>query len=101
MPDPAPYLYQLSGGQNARQGPDPALDSGKTIWCGRVLDERSIEPGETWREELKDAVEECDVLLPLIHADWHKDQDDESGEKSLNQPHDWIRQEIATALKAK
>ncbi len=65
------------------------------------LDEQSIVPGQAWREELEDAVQKCEVLLALIHPDWHKDQDDESGEKSLSQPQDWIRREIATALQAK
>ena len=64
------------------------------------LDRESIPPGTPSRDELRQAVEQCDVLLALIHADWHKDQDPESGEKSLNNPQDWIRQEIATALQA-
>ena len=57
------------------------------------LDEASIAPGQLWRPELKQAVSDCDVLLALIHPDWHKDQDESSGEKSLRQPQDWIRQD--------
>ncbi|MEM6261920.1 MAG: SUMF1/EgtB/PvdO family nonheme iron enzyme [Bacteroidota bacterium] len=62
------------------------------------LDEASLKAGDKWAPELKTAVSEAEVLLALIHPDWHKDQDEASGDKSLSQPHDWIRQEIGTAL---
>ncbi len=64
------------------------------------LDEASIAPGSSWAKELKTSVEKCHVLLALIHTDWHKDQDLETGDKCLSRDQDWIRQEIATALKS-
>jgi hypothetical protein len=47
------------------------------------LDEESVEPGREWPEALRQGVRECQVLLALIHPDWHKDQE-ESGAKSLD-----------------
>ncbi len=64
------------------------------------LDEATIAPGRPWRMELRQAVQGCELLLAMIHGEWHKDQDEASGEKSLDQDHDWVRQEIATALQA-
>ncbi len=63
------------------------------------LDEESIPPGTKWPDELRQAVHHCHLLLPLIHPDWHKDQE-ESGERSLHQAGDWVRLELETALKA-
>jgi formylglycine-generating enzyme required for sulfatase activity len=64
------------------------------------LDEATIAPGCPWRPELQQAVQNCELLLAMIHAEWHKDQDQDSGEKSLMQEFDWVRQEIGAALKA-
>ena len=71
---------------------ESSLGEGSTF-----LDEESIDPGTKWPEALRQAVRECQVLLVLIHPDWHKDQE-ESGAKSLDQEGDWVRQEIAMAL---
>ncbi len=102
MPDPAPIFINYRRTKTRDKALILRWILEKEFGAGVVfLDERSIEPGEPWEQELKDAVENCKVLLSLIHADWHKDQDYESGEKSLSQPDDWIRQEIATALQAK
>ena len=62
------------------------------------LDEASIVPGQPWNDELKQALDKCHVLLALIHVDWHRDQE-KSGRQSLFSDGDWIRQELAEALK--
>jgi hypothetical protein len=43
-------------------------------------------------------VAKCDVLLAVIGRDW-LDTHDDAGDRRLDDPNDWVRLEIATALK--
>jgi hypothetical protein len=58
----------------------------------------SIEPGEDFVERITAAVASCDVLLALIGPDWLTITDEE-GRRRLNDPGDYVRVEIETALK--
>jgi TIR domain len=60
----------------------------------------SIEPGEDFVERIKAAVGSCDVLLALIGPQWLTITD-ESGQRRLDNPDDYVRLEIETALKRK
>jgi len=51
------------------------------------VDFRSLPPGEPYPDELRANLARCDVLLAVIHPDWHND---------LSK---WVRFEIATALR--
>ena len=56
----------------------------------------SIPSGLDFRQGLERAVRECDLLLALIGEHWM--QADESGRRRLDNPHDYVRMEIALAL---
>jgi hypothetical protein len=62
------------------------------------MDVDTIEPGQDFVETLNRAVGICDVLLVLIGPMW-LDISDESGARRLDNPNDFVRLEIASALK--
>jgi len=64
------------------------------------MDIDTIEPGADFTEALQKAVSACDVLLAIIGPDWATAADT-SGKPRLNDPDDWVRVEIAAALKRK
>ncbi len=51
-------------------------------------------------EEIDQAVRSCDVMVVVIGDGW-LDARDASGKKRLDQPDDWVRQEIAAGLRQK
>lgn len=61
------------------------------------FDQRTIEPGDVWDASIKSAVEAATVVLVLIGKKWFTEQD-EWGMRRLDQPQDWVRLEIETAL---
>ena len=60
----------------------------------------NIEPGEDFVERITAAVGLCDVLLALIGAQWLT-MTDEKGQRRLDNPEDYVRLEIETALTRK
>jgi hypothetical protein len=62
------------------------------------MDVDSVALGRDFRESLHDSLESCDVLLALIGPSW-LDSKDPAGKRRLDDPSDFVRQEIATALK--
>jgi hypothetical protein len=60
----------------------------------------SIEPGEDFVERITATVSSCDVLLALIGPQWLKITDEE-GRCRLDNPGDYVRVEIETALTRK
>ncbi len=83
--------------------------------AGRVADELSntfgaehvfrdvegIELGLDFVDSLENALAKCSVMLVLIGRHWLDITDAKDGKRRLDNPHDWIRQEIATALNRK
>ena len=80
-------------------------------WAGRLYDrieERfrpehifmdiDMEPGVDFVEALETAVESCDVLVAVIGRLWLSVTDD-SGRRRIDNEQDWVRLEIATALR--
>ena len=61
------------------------------------MDVDSIALGRDFREVLKERLGSCDLMLVLIGRDW-LDAKDSAGQRRLEQPDDFVRQEIATAL---
>jgi biotin carboxyl carrier protein len=57
----------------------------------------SIGPGQDFTKVLADAVGNCQVLLAIIGQGW-TDALDEAGRRRLENPHDWVRFEIESAL---
>jgi hypothetical protein len=62
------------------------------------IDVDSIPLGANFVEVLKEEVAKCDVLLAIIGLDW-LDARDEDGRRRLDDPNDFVRVEIATALR--
>jgi tetratricopeptide (TPR) repeat protein len=62
------------------------------------LDHRSLEPGTPWPAHLRDEIRRADVVLVLIGLRWLTFQD-AYGIRRLDDPEDWVRQEIEGALK--
>lgn len=60
-------------------------------------DVETIEPGADFVETLEKALNGCAVLLAIIGPGWAQMRS-ESGQRRLDDPSDWIRLEIATAL---
>ncbi|MEE8584195.1 MAG: SUMF1/EgtB/PvdO family nonheme iron enzyme [Acidobacteriota bacterium] len=61
------------------------------------MDIDAIDPGADFVEAIEKAVGSCHVLIALIGTRW-LDATDEDGQRRLNDPMDFIRLEIATAL---
>jgi len=62
------------------------------------MDVDDIPPGADFVQVIEDAVAGCDVLLAVMGAAW-LDAANEKGERRLDQWNDFVRLEIATALK--
>ena len=62
------------------------------------MDVDSIALGRDFRQSLHDSLESCDAFLALIGPNW-LDSKDAAGKRRLDDPTDFVRQEIATALK--
>jgi hypothetical protein len=60
------------------------------------MDVTDIDAGADFVKTLQDAVSQCDVLLALMGKRWAGDPRD--GQSRLDNPTDWVRVEIATAL---
>jgi len=61
------------------------------------LDVDNIAPGLDFVRELSDRVEESDILLAVIGKGW-LDARDAAGNRRLDDPHDFVRIEISSAL---
>ena len=61
------------------------------------MDVDSISLGVNFVKVLHDEVAKCDVLLAVIGANW-LNASDEDGHRRLDNPHDFVRVEIAAAL---
>ncbi len=62
------------------------------------MDVDTIEPGERFSDVVQRTVGSCDILLALVGDRWLNAQDS-TGQTRLSNPDDWVRLEIATALK--
>src|SRR6266404_6545775 len=63
------------------------------------LDYEQIEAGESWPDALRTAVANATVMFVLIGDRWLTAHDPHTGDRRLNLPDDWVRQEIETAIK--
>ncbi len=58
----------------------------------------TIDYGDDFVERLEQAVQSCDVLLAVIGRNWVS-VTDSNGRRRLDNPHDFVRLEVATALR--
>ncbi len=63
------------------------------------LDISSIESGATWPDRIRSALENSQYVLVVIGPDWLRAGSDEWGQRRIDQEVDWVRQEIAVALR--
>ena len=69
---------------------------------GKVfLDSKGIQTGRDWRDVLQRSVTGSDCLLALIGPKWLNIGDSETKQRRLDNPDDFVRQEIRGALKNK
>jgi len=61
------------------------------------MDVDSIEPGVDFSERLDEAVGACSLLIALIGSGW-LDARDDAGRRRLDDPEDFVRQELAAGL---
>ncbi len=62
------------------------------------MDMDTIEPGTDFTDVIRQAVEECDVFLAVIGAQW-MDVKDDQGQRRLNDSGDWVVAETVAALR--
>ena len=62
------------------------------------MDVAAIEPGRDFRKAIDESISTCGVLLTIIGAGWLEEKN-ESGSRRLEDPGDFVRAEIASALK--
>lgn len=68
------------------------------LGAGRVfMDVDNIALGRDFREVLHERLQDCEVMLTLIGRQW-ADARDAAGQRRLEQPNDFVRLEIVTAL---
>jgi len=76
-----------------------ADDLAQAFGAGAIFrDIEGIDPGVDFSHALEKALVACNVMLVLIGPQW-LGMADAQGRRRLDQPADWIRQEIATALR--
>jgi TIR domain len=62
------------------------------------MDVDNLEPGVDFVDAIEKSVSSCDVLIAVIGKHWLTSSDEE-GQRRLDNPEDYVRIEIATALK--
>ena len=62
------------------------------------MDIDTIKGGEEFDELIKERLRECDAMIAVIGEQWLK-VTDHQGKRRLDNPKDWVRLEIATALR--
>ena len=61
------------------------------------MDDQRIVPGNQFTLNLRSAIEGCDVLVAVIGKDWVTGVD-EHGNRRLDNPKDWLVEEVSSAL---
>jgi hypothetical protein len=61
------------------------------------MDVAAIEPGKDFRKAIDESVASCSVLLAMIGQEWLETKDG-TGRRRLEDPHDFVRLELASAL---
>lgn len=64
------------------------------------LDTSSIYPSENWPKKLKEKIQSAKIVIAVIGPNWIR-VSDEWGRRRLDNPDDWVRKEIETALASK
>ena len=62
------------------------------------MDTDSIRAGDNWQTSITNSLEKADVIIPIIGEYWLK-APDRAGRRRLDNPDDWVANEIAYGLK--
>ena len=89
------YRREDAEGQAGRLFDDLVRDFGDD---SVFMDVAGLEPGRDFRRAIDEQVTSCGVLLAVIGKSW-LDAKDESGQRRLDDPMDFVRLETASALK--
>ncbi len=89
------YRRDDSEGQTGRLYDDLIMHFGEE---SVFMDVTGIEPGRDFRRAIDEQVSTCGVLLAVIGKNW-LDAKEESGRRRLDDPSDFVRLEIASAIK--
>ena len=82
-------VHAISAQLGARFGPSQVF-----------MDVRSIAPGDSWPQRIQDALTSSTVVLAVIGPKWLMSHD-QYGRRRLDLKNDWVRQELALAIKEK
>src|SRR5260221_1432852 len=63
------------------------------------LDWNKLEDGDRWDQVIAKHLDECEALLIVIGQGWLHARDEESGQRKLDSPNDWVRREVEIGLK--
>lgn len=61
------------------------------------FDTSSISPGETWPVKLREKIQNANIVVAVIGPQWVRIAD-QWGKRRLDDPNDWVRKEIETAI---
>lgn len=62
------------------------------------MDVTAISPGQQWPREIQEAILGCSAMLVIISPYWLTARDPGSGLRRLDDPKDWVRQEVEAGL---
>lgn len=63
------------------------------------LDEKTIPPGQPFRQEITQAILGCSVMLVIIGPYWLNARDAKTDDRRLDQSGDWVRQDVEEGLR--
>jgi hypothetical protein len=66
--------------------------------CRLFMDIDNLGAGENFVQTIKESVNSCDVLIAVIGSKW-VNAIDKQGNRRIDNPQDWVRLEVAAALK--
>lgn len=72
---------------------------GKSFGRRVFMDTDGVSYGDDFERKINAQLDRCTVMLALIGPGWEHLLDEQTGERRLDQPGDWVRIEIAAALR--
>lgn len=73
-------------------------DLARRYGANEVLFDKEIPAGELWENILEDGARHCRALIALVGRSWLHSHDTANGIRRLDDPDDWVRREIGTAI---
>jgi hypothetical protein len=98
--EPQPHVFISYRRQDTGQVVSRLLqDLAAAIGENRIFyDRENLQGGDRWKERLKEEISRCSAFLALIGKGWLRASNEESGQRRLDEPEDWVRSELELAL---